>query len=156
MLVSWSWEWASCTIFSRAVVDHSALRKLFEFPLLRLYRLCCAVRSQVHPHTHLTGCMCVERFLIAGPNKGSCSGRIQTHLVWGHQEYRRRLLCGLVDLTQSVSRQSRRGRSSLRWEDAVRPLYIDSHCVLNVIVRFHVIATYVERFQLRLPKRSYG
>ena len=21
MLVSWSWEWASCTIFSRAVVD---------------------------------------------------------------------------------------------------------------------------------------
>ena len=23
MLVSWSWEWASCTIFSRAVVDLS-------------------------------------------------------------------------------------------------------------------------------------
>lgn len=22
MLVSWSWEWASCTIFSRAVVDN--------------------------------------------------------------------------------------------------------------------------------------
>ena len=25
MLVSWSWEWASCTIFSRAVVDKLAM-----------------------------------------------------------------------------------------------------------------------------------
>ena len=28
MLVSWSWEWASCTIFSRAVVDNHTFKQI--------------------------------------------------------------------------------------------------------------------------------
>ena len=31
MLVSWSWEWASCTIFSRAVVDIQDTNKVISF-----------------------------------------------------------------------------------------------------------------------------
>lgn len=30
MLVSWSWEWASCTIFSRAVVDTQTVDEVKE------------------------------------------------------------------------------------------------------------------------------
>ena len=38
MLVSWSWEWASCTIFSRAVVDrYENVRITCEYYNAELY-----------------------------------------------------------------------------------------------------------------------
>ena len=48
MLVSWSWEWASCTIFSRAVVDFEKIQKILSDVLTQSHHTFIIVSSTLN------------------------------------------------------------------------------------------------------------